>query len=80
VAIALQYSIFVARGDVSRSMTQHLERMPHAARRAKLFDAPLVRIFSFIRPGSTPDDHREVVLRRMRPGQGRRSGECDLAA
>jgi hypothetical protein len=80
VAIARQYSIFVARGDVSRSMTQHLERMPHAARRAKLFDAPLVRIFSFIRPGSTPDDHREEVLRRMRPGQGRRSGECDLAA
>jgi hypothetical protein len=54
VAIALQYSIFVARGDVSRSMTQHLERMPHAATRAKLFDAPLVRIFSFIRPGKHP--------------------------
>jgi hypothetical protein len=34
----------------------------------KLFDAPLVRIFSFICPGSTHDDHREEVLRRMRPG------------
>jgi hypothetical protein len=32
--------MFVARGDVSRSMTQHLERMPHAATLAKLFDAP----------------------------------------
>jgi hypothetical protein len=49
-------------------MTQHLERMPHAATLAKLFDTPLVRIFSLIRPGSTHDDHREEVLRRMRPG------------
>jgi hypothetical protein len=56
--IALQYSMFVARGDVSRSMTHHLERMPHAATLAKLFDAPCLDLPpSFIRPGSNPDDH-----------------------
>ena len=42
-------SMFIARGDVSRSMTHQLERMPHAATLAKL-STPLVWIFSFLHP------------------------------
>jgi sugar phosphate isomerase/epimerase len=52
---------------IDEAFEPHLVQMQHAAKVAKLLDAPFVRIFSFfIRHGSNPDDHRDEVLRRMR--------------
>lgn len=56
----------IGKIPITDDFAPHLDRFERSLRIARELDAPYLRLFSFLIPsGSSPDDYRDEVLRRM---------------